>query len=249
MALILALALLLIATVSEAAITVNTGQVAEKLEGGAVTSSALAYPGSVTTRQLLIAGGETFDDAVTQSLTSTCSSGSWTVSSFDFTGANLGRAWVAWAIANASGACTVTLALSPSSEASWAIVTASGVDTSTPLDVDGGGQFGTSTSPARSLTTTTANALIIGAMAAEYDLAAVTITPPSSPAVELAEDEGGTFAPYSLVYRLATTATNYTLSWTLSRSMNWGVVVVAFREATAAAGTDPGGLIRHRSSR
>src|SRR5262245_8032029 len=253
MALVLALlALFLLTPFAEAAIVVNLSNSMKQVEGRAVSSSVLTFPGTATAGQLLLPGGQVFDNSVTQAISSTCSTGSWATGRVD-SASTIQSGYVAWAIATSTSAsCVVTLNMSGASEVSWGVVTASVINTSTPLDTLGAGsQAASGFNQSTTVTTTTVNALIVGTMTTAYEtsLGTVTLTAPAGWTTILEEENVGFYAPFNFAYQIVTTATTYTGTWTKSDNGQWIAIMASFREATATTGEAPGGLNRHRSSR
>lgn len=203
------------------------------------TSASIAFPGNVTSGNLLIASGMARDGNGGASLTVSCadsiSTSYTTLLSTNFNADN--RFFIAYGVAGSSAANTITCTQSGGGGGSQAVGFAidefSGQH-ATPLDTDGGQSTGTSTSPSDSLTTGVANALIIGVVI-HNDNTNPSITPSGS-YTEIAQDADydADNTDYSVVYRIATTATSYTVDWTLGSSTLWGVYTVSFKPATVA---------------
>lgn len=222
--------LLLIADSSAwAAIAELSGQRATATECTNCDSLALAYPGSVTAGNLLVVGGNAYDTAGTTGYTVTDSVGtSYTVYACTaLTGNPNATPFLAIGIAGGSGANTVTV--NPTIDASanqlvFGIGEFSGVN-NPPLDVDGGSSTGTGTSASDSITTISANALILGVVGFQT---AAAVTPGGS-YTQIAEDQSALDA-FNLAFRLATTATSYTVDWTLGSSQAWSACTVSVKE-------------------
>lgn len=187
-------------------------------------SQGLAFPGSVTSGNLITAGGVySGGPSATAVVTSTCSSGLTVQYGPETAGA---FTFVAYGLATSSGACTVTVNPSEGSNyISFAIDEFSGVN-STPLDVDGGSSTGTSTTPSDGITTVAANSLIIGVV--NWD-GQRTVTPSGSYTTIQEEEDYSSYYTFSMVFRIATTATAYTVDWTLDTSALWATKTTSFK--------------------
>lgn len=149
-------------------------------------------------------------------------------------------AYIATGTVTTAGTNTIWIDPVTDSYISGAATCFSGADTS-PLDVGATGTFQTGvTNPSASITTTTANDLIL-ALLVNSGSGSPTITPNAS-YTEIGETEDGACcATYSAVFRIVTTATSYTVDWTLSAANNTGVYPAAYKPSTAVAGAQ----IRH----
>lgn len=203
-----------------------------------------AFPGSVTAGNLLVVLGACWvSGGAPASITVTDDrSTSYTVLSAPAGGSGNFRFFIAYGIALSSGACTVTVnPAGASSDMGWVIDEFSGVDTSTPLDVDGSFTVSAvgSTTPNDDITTGVVNALVLGVMS--HDLASTTITKGAS-YTEIGQSTSTSAAqPFSAEFRLATTASLYTVDWTLAAVRGWGVYTASFRPSTAVAPPPPMG--------
>lgn len=233
--LLILISLLIAHSQAWAAIANLGSQSAKATECANCDTLAVAYPGNVTAGNLLVVGGNTYDTAGTTGHTVTDSVGtSYTVFNCTALTATLPNAtpFIAVGIAPSSGANTVTV--DPTIDASanqinFAIGEFSGTATSGIVDVDGGSSTGTSTSPSDSITTTTANALILGLVGFQTS-AAVT---PDGTLTQIQEDQGSVNG-YNFAFRLATTATSYSIPWTLGSSQEWTACTVAIKEPQAS---------------
>jgi hypothetical protein len=152
-----------------------------------------------------------------------------------FLGPNLGtgyKPFIAYAVAVTTG--SVTFTVNGANADDWGSFSyhefAVSAGNTWALDVDGVGATGTSTTPADSLTTLTANALILGVMTKN---ASATMTPTAN-YTEIGEEPSGTNLAHNAVYRIATTATSYTVDWTMNNSVGWTVYTAAFKEIVSA---------------
>ena len=103
------------------------------------------------------------------------------------------------------------------------------------LDVDGGSSTGNNTTPTDTLTTLTANALLIGAMTSTGP--DPTVDPGTSHTL-FGEMESATNNPHGAEFRIVTTATAYTVYFELSvagGSRNWTINTAAFKEVAGGA--------------
>ena len=201
------------------------------------STASLAYPNNITTGDLLIIAGTNWN-AVTQTLTITGCSTTWAVAQGDdFSGSGgVFKTFVGYGIAGSTGACTPTV--DPGgigNYGSYSLDSFTGVH-ATPLDVDGGTSTGTSTAASDSITTGTANALIIGVMTQSIGLTALT---PGGSYTQFGEVEAVDNSPHNAVFRVATTATSYTVDWTLADSSPWAAQTVSFKESTGTPDTVP----------
>lgn len=231
----LALIILFAPSVSWGAIT----EVASMRASGEYTNvdftAALAFPNNVTAGDLLIAAGTNWKGSSQTIAVSGCSTTWTTIHGADRSGAGgIYRTWVAYGIAGVSGACTPTVDPGSTSNYGSYSLNAFRGSPSTPLDVDGGDSTGTGTTASDSITTGTANALIIGVMLHTDTAANRTLTAGGS-YTQFGEIESVANAPHHAEFRIATTATAYTVDATIGTSVTWSMQTVSFKEATAAA--------------
>lgn len=191
-------------------------------------STTLAYTSNVTSGNLLIIVGNNWRSGGASIAVSDTLGTSYTVKQNAFTN---NTTFIIYGIAPSSGANTITLdPTSSGNYAAFTIVEYSGVDTVTPLDVDGSTSTGTSTSASDSLTTTTADALIIGVMGFTT-ATTITLTPGGS-YIQLGEyEDNNAIVAYNAVSRIATSATSYTVDWTMGSSDTWYAQTAAFKAA------------------
>lgn len=191
-----------------------------------------AFPGNITSGNLIIAVGGVYNSAgtpVTGDFTDTRGT-TLTVSQFG-PNPSAQRYFIAYGIATGSGANTVTFSTHTGAARNFAVAEFSGVS-ATPLDATGTLATGTSTSPACSLTTVAANALVIGVMSHVSGASSLT---PSGSWNQIDEQESVVNDPFSAVYQIVTTATSYSPTWTTGASVNWGAVAWSFAPATGGA--------------
>ena len=198
-----------------------------------VDTCAVAFAGAISANHLLIACGNvaTASGGGPASATVTDSaSNSWTVVLGTACSGCDSKPFIAYAVAN--GAATPTVTVNPAGSAGWitfSVDAFSGAATSSPLSVDGGTSIGASNAPSDNITTATANELIIGVMATP---STATHTPNGS-YTQIGEDQSPTNG-HNCVYRVATTATSYTVNWSEDASIDWSVQTVSFKEPTVA---------------
>lgn len=106
----------------------------------------------------------------------------------------------------------------------------SGIDTTTPYNASSAAN-GTSTTPASNNVAVNANGIIVGGYTS--DGATTTISPGASMTMTV-EDETDDCMPYHTLYRIVTTAANYTTNWTLGASRSWRTATASFNAGTAA---------------
>jgi hypothetical protein len=218
---------------AHAAITELSGQRNTASECTSCDSLALAYPGNVTAGNLLVVGGNAYDTGGTTGYSVTDSVGtSYTVYACTaLTASSTATPFIAVGIAPSSGSNTVTV--NPTLDASanqivFGIGEFSGTATSSILDVNGGSSTGTSTSPSDGITTASANALILGLVGFQTS-AGVT---PGGSYTQISENQSSLDA-FNLLYRVATTATAYTVDWTLGTSQAWSACTISIKAAVA----------------
>lgn len=212
---------------------VGSGSQRATTEGGAFDTLQLAYPGNVTSGNLLSVTGATWTsaDSHTVAVSNTRSTSYTVVSPVD--GPDKFQDLIAYGFAPSGGACTVTIDPNAAGAyGSFSIDEFSGGDSGTPLDVDGGSSQGTSTSPSDGITTTTDGALILGTMVHAGGTTSIT---PGANYTQIGEIESASNTPHSGVFRIAGAAGAYTVDWTLGASSAWLVRTIALRAAAGAA--------------
>jgi hypothetical protein len=186
----------------------------------------LAFPGSVTSGNLLIVagishlpGGGAETPVVTDSRGTT-----YTVvaSGTSINGESLG--FIAYGRAPSSGACTVEIQFTdPASTVDFSIDEFTGVNVA-PLDVNGGTSTDTSNAPSDSITTVATGALIIGLLTVNFS----TLTPGAS-YIEFGSLEDRLGNGYSTVFRIVTAAQAYVVNWTMSDHALWAAQTISFK--------------------
>lgn len=210
-------------------------------------SGTLAYPNTVASGDFLVCAGAMWQSGgapTTCVVTSTRTTGNWTVllgTIFDSTQ----RTFLAYAFATSSGTCTVTVNPGGSNaDSTFSIDAFTGVH-ATPLDVDGGttvtliasggGTF------SDSLTTATANALLLGVLTHSADTRTLTA---GTNYTQIGENENNSSTQcHHAEFRLVTTAQAYTVDWTAGTGEspgNCAAQTAGFAESTGAPAVIPG---------
>lgn len=195
--------------------------------GVAGLTPTLAFPANVTSGSLLICGGCAFESGgvSVSSVTDTRTTSYTVLSAIPFTA---GRIWIAYGIAPSGGANTVQVNFAGTNPgSSYSIDEFSGVH-ATPLDVDGGQTIATSTTVSDTLTTLTANDLLIGCAA--YDAGTTTLVEGASYTL-IGKEASNAFQDHLLEFRLVTTAQLYTVTATVGASVPNSMYTAAFKEA------------------
>jgi len=190
------------------------------------TSLALAFSAAIQTGDLLVVCVSGFGALTVASITDTLSN-SWAFVQGNDAGDN--AFVIGYAISNGNGTPTVTVTWNQSCAGWFMSVDAFRGVHATPLDVDGGVSNGTSTTPADSITTVAANALIVAAMT-HNGSANESITENGAWTLIHDEENGASLQCGSHIYRLAGAAGAYTASWTIS-SHAWIAGTVSFKPA------------------
>lgn len=221
-------------TVSLAAIAEVASMRASGEYTNVASSAALSFPNNVTAGQLLVAAGVNWN-ATTQTLVFSGCSTTWAVVQGADQSGNGGvyKTFIAYGIAGASGPCTPTAdPAGTGNYGSYSLDAFSGVN-ATPLDADGGDSTGTGTTPSDSITTGTANALILAVMSHTDGVADRTLTPGGT-MTQFGEIESVANAPHNAEFRIVTSATSYTPDWTVGTSVTWRAQTLSAKEATAS---------------
>ncbi len=194
-----------------------------------VASRSCAFPGNVTSGNLLVAGGSLYEAGLT-ALNVTGSRA--TYNSVLLPGSSGLNTFLAWGVATSSGAETIIVDPNVNAYIGFGIDEFSGQH-ATPADVDGGHSTGSSTSPSDSITTVADDALILGVL---YPGGSSVITPNGS-YTEIAEQENDSSSiAFSFVFRIATAAGAYSVDWTLGTSGSWQAQTHSFAPAAVAGG-------------
>jgi len=139
-------------------------------------------------------------------------------------------------VAPSSGTATVTVTLSGTSKAVGGSSTYTGVNQTSPIDVNDG-TTGTSTSPSRSVTVSTANSWLLGHPAISGSGQTVSLEGSGQTMRWDNVTSGGSAASRNRGHGSSKGPVgtgSQTMSWTLSASADWAVSVAAFRPAAAS---------------
>lgn len=187
-------------------------------------SRGLAFASNPAAGSFIVVGGAVWDGgSVPTSVSVTDSlSTSYTCLHDDIGGGDV-REFLCYGTTTSSGANTVTVDPEGSAFISFGIAEFTGPD-STPLDADGGvtDNAGTpgGTNTTDSITTISANALIIAVFSVENYSGNSAITP-NAEMTDIAEaTDGGSLQPFNTSYRIATSATSYDVTYTYGASCN-----------------------------
>ena len=199
-----------------------------------VDSTTVAFPANVTAGNLLVVLGCVWKSGGNTGVTITDTrSTSYTVRWYQNSANTNFSIYLAFGIAPSSGACTVTIDPSDlGNSIEGAIDEFSGV-ADPPEDVNGGSTEGSSTTPADSLTTLTADALLLGVMG-HASAGSPTLTPGAG-YTQIGENEDSFELPFNGVFRIVTTAQAYTVDWITGASVAWEAATEAMKPSTPAA--------------
>lgn len=216
---------------SSAITEVGSGSQRAQTSVNGVDSTTLAYPANVTSGNLLVCLGRAFNGtAAPTAISVTDTRGTTYTVKLVAEGANDCQ-WIAYGIAPSSGANTVTVNPNNASDAfGFAIDEFTGVDTTTPLSVDGGTSTGTGTAVSDSLTTLNAGELVVGIMG--HFGGTPTITPSNTQIGE--QENNNTQEAFSAAFQIAGAAGSYSISWALGSSETWTATTLSFKKAGAS---------------
>src|SRR3990167_2053166 len=202
----------------------------------AVGSTTIAFPANVAAGDLLVVLGAVWASGGNTSIAVTDTrSTTYTVRKYQNSADTNYDTFIAFGIAPSAGACTVTIDPDNGSNyISASIDEFSGV-ADPPEDVNGGSTEGNSTTPADSLTTLTADALLLGVMGhASFLNPSLT---PGAGYTQIGEyEDNQTIVAHNAVFRLVTTAQAHTIDWTVADAVLWEASSEAFKPAAAEAG-------------
>lgn len=227
---LLTLFLVLAQGTSRAAIVEVPSQRAQRSSNS--SPSTLDFPSNVTAGNLLCVAGAAYDGGgITTFNVSDSRSTNYGTSYVTNSGGTV-AAFIACGKALSGGPNTITV--QPDSLDTYlvyAIDEFTGQDTSAYLDADGGAATAESTTPTIDVTTSVANALIL---AVETDAnGATSITEDGAWTLIGEEEDGSSYVHFSFIFRIVTTATTYTASWTIGNN-NWAVYAISVKPGAAA---------------
>jgi len=232
---ILLLLLVLVPSWGRADITEITGQ---RLAAGSPTgvdSKTFAYPGNTVSGHLLVlcyAGWQAAVMPASTTITDT-QGNTWTkVETHDGSRTRYG---IAYTVTTSNAANTVTI--NPEGALAYisAAITEFAGQNSPVQDVIGTPAIGTSTSPSMTLTTGTTSALMVGVMTDNGTVNTNIVSGSGWTTIGEIED-GATVERLSCQTKTATTASSYTVNWTITSAL-WGVHAVSFIPATTSPPT------------
>lgn len=207
-----------------------------------VDSTTLAYPKNVQSGSLVVVvGGFWKATSTTLAVTDTLGT-TYTVSigtTISWAG-GVGHPFIAWGITSSSGANTVTV--NPGGAASgnyinFAITEVLGISAA---NVTGTSSTGTSTTPSCSVTTTGSDEFIVSIL----NCATGSTFTPTSPLIQLGEDESGAREPYNACFRMEpSSAGSITSAWSMGTSRAWSAHSVSFTPSVS------GGIQEYTSQR
>jgi hypothetical protein len=202
------------------------------------TSGSKAYTSNVTAGNMLHAAGHCGTTAAPIPGVSDTQGNTWTV--VQRTGTQQGdrRLFHAFTIAGSSAANTVTVGtFGAATFCTLFIDEFSGNAPSSLLDVDDPVTGGISATASNAITTATAGALILGLAAVRVTSGSATITPDAC-CTQIQEEENSAVGvgPASSVYRVATTTTSYTVSWT-NDNVAWDVYLISIKPGAVSSGS------------
>lgn len=204
------------------------------------TNTSTALPNNVTSGNLLVIIGGIWNTSANSDIAFSAGAGSTATlgtmtTIIESTGISYaggtGQAFISYGFVTGNGSLTI---LTDPQQAAGNYIACGTIEFSgvhaTPLDVNGGELYIPSGQPVDSITTLTANDLILGVMIGSAGT--LTFTPGAS-YTQIDEDESGAQQAFAAEYRIATTATNYTVDWTSSLDSEFSILNVALKESTA----------------
>lgn len=216
-------------TISLAAIA-EVGGGSQRVTGSAgnFASTTQAMPGNVTANNLMVCGGNIWNSpAITGITMSDTRSSSWSVVLGPAT--NSFVPFIAYALVPSSGAVTITIdPTGGGNYGTWSCDEFSGNATSSVLDVDGSYTTATTTTPSDSITTGTANALIVGLLGNNTNTA--VFLAPGSGYTQIGEVESASWAAHIFEFKIGTSATSYTVDATMSSAVSSTMQTMSFEE-------------------
>jgi len=211
----------------------------EKTVSAVGTGTTLAFTNNVQNGSLIVIAGAMWNTNAVQTISFTGNRGETFVVK-SATGPAVTpqtRYFVAYGVTTSGGAETITATLTQTvgtNYISFSIDEFSGVNTTTPLDVDGTNATGTSTTPARAITTVAANALVVAVMT--HDSASTTLTECGT-CTKIGEEEAVAAIPHAAEFKIAGAAGSVTMDWTAGASIIWYAYAVSFAPAAGTPAT------------
>ena len=222
-------------------------------EGSDVAARIIPYPNDVAAGSLLINVGAVWHANGVNSVTAALNSGTATIESFTTllgsTGVSwaggVGKAFICYSTVITPGSLSLIVSTNEPLNNYYqiAIDEFSGVD-STPLDVNGGeALFGAATGVTDTISTLTANSLIIGVIVTDE---AVTAFTDGSGYTNIYTDPTGTQQPSDAMFRIVTTAASYNVDWSWTGSSRSSSVINAAFKPLGGGPPGPGPIPARR---
>lgn len=227
-------------------ITLVTGQAAGANADNA-TSVSRAFPGNVTAGNRIVIGIAKYSPSVDAPVVGdisksagTCTVGAFTLDrnqSYNWTGTEYVHAAIFSAPVTGSGSCTITVGGGVAG-CYWNIGISEFASSNGSITVGNvnSGQ-GNSAAADSGNVTSTGGAVFIGAMGL-ISTGAITITPDGAFSEIYEEQDGSTHMTGSIIYRIVTTGTTDSASWTVT-SNHWAASVVEYDEPAAGGVVGP----------
>lgn len=197
-------------------------------------STTLAHVSNVVSGNLLICTGAVWNGTSTTAVVVTDSVGtSYTTILGAVCAGTPNKSWIAYGMAAASGANTVTIDPDVAGAySSHTVAEFSGVD-ATPLDIDGGNATGASTTASDDVTTIAADTVVIGVMSQGSGGNHALTEDTAGGWTLLGENENASNAPVASAYQIFTSAGAKTASWTIAASVGWCAQTASFEGSVA----------------
>lgn len=222
----------------------EVGSGSQRDTGSAAGTGAadIVYPADVTSGNFgVIAGGIWNTGAGIGSVTTAKNAGTATIGSVTTILGSTGTAWaggtgkafISYFPITGNGSLTMRVTTDIGSDyINIAGDEFSGVN-ATPLDVDGGEATGTSDGATDTITTVTANDLIVGAIVVNT---AVVSFNPGTGYTQIGSDNTASIQSYAVEFRIVGGAATYNVDWgSFGGSDSWAMVNAAFKETSVAA--------------
>lgn len=244
-----ALLLLLLASPAQAAITEVASQRAT-LQATTFATTTIAFPGNVTANNLVtFLGGfwsATLDGPIT-SVTCSKSAGTATVGAFTTLLTSTGAAWsggtaqiaICYALVTGTGSLTLGIATNVGTATNYVSGTTdefTGQSTTAPLDANGTETAGTGTTQSCSVTTGSANSLVLAGMVTG---GTNTITTTTAGATEIYNDGASTWQPNASQFKVVGAAGAQTMTWSTTNNLTYACIALGIKEPGAANKAGP----------
>lgn len=212
-----------------------------QIRASSVPTTLATLPSNVTNGNLLVVAGGIWNTSANTTITVSRNSGSATLGSMttlitptglSYSG-GVGQSWISYGFVTGSGSLEI---LVDPQQAAGNYITGGTIEFSgvnaTPLDTDGGEALpASSATPTDTITTGTANALIVGVA---INPGANTIWGVGSGYTQIDEDESAAIQTFSAQYQIVTAAGSYNVDWTMDLAHLTSIYDASFKEAVAA---------------